>query len=137
MLLPVVTLANDRSESDGFAEIAERFRAAHDSAEIEKVAQLVCWKGVDSKTRRSVERHTASEFGRPLASISFEELPADATLEYQQGGVTYRPNLSPIGYFVVAYVADPANPMAAISTRYLLGHKSGGLHIATAAPVVP
>jgi hypothetical protein len=133
---PALAYAGEDASPDGFRDFAALFRAAHDSSDIGKISELICWNAVDAQTRASVERHTASEFGRPISSISFEGLPEDENLEYQQGGVTYRPNLSPIGYLVVRYVANPSNPTAATATRYLLGRKAGMLRIATAAPFV-
>jgi hypothetical protein len=73
--------------------------------------------------------------GRPISEISFEQLPEDATLEYEHGGVRYRPNLLPIGHLIVRFEANPAEPTAATATHYLIGRKAGELRITTAAPV--
>jgi hypothetical protein len=132
---PLVALAAQNGEPTGFRELAAQFRAAHDSGHVGKISQVVCWDRVDARTRAAVERHIASEFGRPISSISFDPLPQDADLEYEQAGVTYRPNLTPLGYLVVRYASDPAQPTAATAARFLLGRKSGELRITTAAPV--
>ena len=134
LTLPALAFASEGSEPNDFRELAALFRTAHDSGDFEKISGLVCWDRVDARTRAAVERHTASEFGRPISSVSFEKLPEDAGLEYQQDGVTYRPNLSPIGYLVIRYAPSQSDPSAATATRYLLGRKAGKLRIATAAP---
>jgi len=133
---PALAHAGEDVEPSGFRDFAAQFRAAHDSGDIARISELVCWDRVDAGTRASVERHAASELGRPTSSMSFEKLPEGADLEYQQGGVTYRPNLPPIGFLVVHYVVDRSSPTAATATRYLLGRQAGELRIATAAPAV-
>jgi len=135
LALPAVAIAAEQAEPEGFRELAVLFRAAHDSSDFDGVSKLICWDRVDGPAKASVERHTASEFGRPISEISFEQLPEGETLEYEYGGVRYRPNLSPIGYLVVRFGANPADPTAATATRYLIGHKAGKLRITTAAPV--
>ena len=134
LFLPVLASAEGEATPLGFNELAELFRAGHDSADFEKIAELICWDNVVADARASLERHTASEFGRPISSMSFEALTGDAVLEYEQAGVTYRPNLAPIGYLVVRYPPKPNDPTAATATHYLIGRKAGSLRIATAAP---
>ena len=135
LFLPALAPARGDAEPKDFREFAVLFRAAHDSSDFGKISELVCWDRVNDEARASFRRHTASEFGRPISSISFERLPEDAMLEYEQGGVTYRPNLSPIGYLVVRYTPKPSEPTAATATHYLIGRKAGSLRITTAAPV--
>lgn len=137
LALPAVAIAAEPAEPEGFRELAALFRAAHDSSDFDGISKLICWDRVDAPARASVQRHTMSEFGRPISEISFEQLGEDATLEYEYGGVRYRPNLSPIGYLVVRFEANPSDPTAATSTRYLIGLKAGKLRITTAAPVEP
>jgi hypothetical protein len=134
LCVPALTYAGEDATPNGFSDFAVLFLAAHDSSDIGGISELVDWDRVDDRTRASVERHTASEFGRPISSISFEGLQENENLEYQQAGVTYRPNLSPIGYLIVRYAANPSNPTAATSTSYLLGRKARKLRITTAAP---
>jgi hypothetical protein len=129
-------IANEGTEPDDFGDFSVSFRAAHDSADIRKISELVCWDRVDARTRASLERHTASEFGRSISSIEFEGIPESEMLEYEQGGVIYRPNLSPLGFIVVRYAANPSNPTAATESRFLLGRQAGELRITTAAPSV-
>ena len=135
LALPAVAIAAENAEPEGFRELATLFRAAHDSSDFEMVTELICWDRVDGAAKASVERHTASEFGRPISGILFEQLPEDAILEYEHGGVRYRPNLTPIGYLVVRFEPNPSEPTAATATRYLIGRKAGELRITTAAPV--
>jgi hypothetical protein len=135
LALPAIAMAAENAEPEGFRELAALFRAAHDSSDFDRVSKLICWDRVDGAAMASLERHTASEFGRPISEIVFEQLPEDATLEYEQGGVRYRPNLSPIGHLVVRFEANPSDPTAATATHYLIGRKAGKLRITTAAPV--
>ena len=135
LAVPLVAFAGDDGPPAGFEEFATQFRTAHDASSIEQFARLVYWERVDAQTRGSVERQSAKEFGRAIMSISFEPLPGGATLEYERAGVTYRPNLPPLGQLVVLYAPRSERPTVATSTRYLLGRESGKLRIATAAPV--
>lgn len=130
LCIPALAHADKDADPTDFKSFAKLFHAAHDSTSIEEISDLICWDRVDEQTRASIERHTTSEFGRPISSISFESLSEDENLEYAQDGIVYRPNLSPIGYLVVRYVAEPSNPTAATATRYLLGRKAGKLRIA-------
>jgi hypothetical protein len=135
LLLPALATASGEAEPTGFRELAALYRIGHESGDFRKISELICWDRVDAQTRSSLQRNTVSEFGRPISSISFEQLPEDAFLEYEQGGVTYRPNLSPIGHLVVRYPPKPSDPGAATASHYLIGRKAGVLRITTAAPV--
>ena len=135
LFVSALATAAEVVEPADFREFASQFRKAHDSGDFGKISELICWDRVDAAARASLDRNTSMEFGRPISSISFETLPEDATLEYEQGGVTYRPNLTPIGYLVVRYAPKESDPTAATAMHYLLGRKVDKLRIATAAPI--
>jgi hypothetical protein len=119
----------------GFEELATAFRAAQRSGDVQEFKKLICWDGVDGPTRASVLGAFQEDLGGTIADISFEPMSSEDHLQYELHGVTYRPNLEPIGWLVVRFdwVGVAAKP-SATRTQYLLGRKDGRLLIATAAP---
>ncbi|MFQ5904636.1 MAG: hypothetical protein ACE5JO_13205 [Candidatus Binatia bacterium] len=91
---------------------------------------------MDERTRKSFERHTQADFGLAIREIVFEELSEDKVLEYTLGGITYRPNLRPMGRMRVKFSpAKGTGQIRATSTSYLVGIKDGTYLIVLAAPV--
>ena len=127
-------LAGQASAPAGFGPLAEAYRAAHESGSVERLSALVCWDRVDAVTRASVNQVLTSELGRPVAAVDFEPLLSDTVLEYQFGGVVYRPNLVPVGFIVIRFAANQSTDEVATTMRLLIGRKGGDLLIATGAP---
>ena len=120
-----------------FQELAAQFQIAHQNHDVDALRRLVYWNGVDEITGKSFERHTQADFGLAIREIVFEELSKDEVLEYTLGGVTYRPNLKPVGRMRVKF--SPAKGTGQIrptSTSYLVGIKDRTYLIVSAAPVV-
>ena len=113
----------------------DAFRRAHESRDAEAILRLVYWQGTDGETRKSVEEGVAADFGLPIKSIRMESLAADDKLEYTRSGVTYRPNLAPVGKMRVEFEPPAGGQLTAQSSGYLIGVKDGAYFIATAAPV--
>jgi hypothetical protein len=135
LVAAAVMLGAAPAEPAGFAELAAAFRAAHQAGDIQAFKKIICWDGVDGPTRASVLGSIQEDFGGSIEKISFDPLKPDDPLEYELHGVTYRPNLQPIGWLVVQFhwVGVAARP-SATRTQYLVGRKDGHLLIASAAP---
>ena len=129
-------LAAQAGEPAGFGQLAEAYRTAHESGNVERLSALVCWDRVDALTRTSVNQVLRSRLDRPVAAVEFEPITADTVLEYEFGGVVYRPNLAPVGFLVVRFAADESTGDVATQLRFLIGRKDGVLLIATGAPEV-
>ena len=135
LFIPTIAFAGAAKEPEGFRDFAFQFRSAHEAGDFSKVSELICWDRVDADAKASFERHTSREFGRSISSVSFEALSEDSMLEYEQNGITYRPNLDPIGFLVVRYPTQELDSTAATAMHFMLGRKEGKLRIITAAPV--
>ncbi len=132
MLLATAPAAADPA---GFGELSKAFRAAHEAADIDALSRLVCWEGVDQRTRESVRRHASDDFGTRIERFEFQPVSDSDVLEYELGGVLYRPNLEPIGWLVVHFaVGPPSGAVQVTNSKYLVGRKADTLRITTAAP---
>lgn len=124
------------SSPASFQELAAQFEIAHQNQDIDALRRFVYWNGVDETTRKSFERHTQADFGLAIREIVFEKLLKDKVLEYTLGGITYRPNLRPIGRMRVKFLpAKGTGQIRPTSTSYLVGIKDGTYLIVLAAPV--
>jgi hypothetical protein len=115
----------------------ELFRQAHEKRDVEAVYRLVYSEGVDAKTRESFTNGVSADFGLPVKRIFIEQLAEDEKLEYTLSGVTYRPNLKPIGRMRVEFAAPPDGQPAVQTSGYLIGVKDGSHFVVTATPVHP
>lgn len=133
-----VQTASQTASSRSTEQLMELFKQAHEKRDIEVIRQLVYWDGVDAKTRETVEKSISADFGLSVKRIFIEQLPKDEKLEYTQGGVTYRPNLVPIGSMRVEFAAPPEGQEGAQTTGsgYLVGVKDKKHFIVTAVPAV-
>ena len=127
-------LAGQAGEPEGFDQLAAAYRAAHESGSVERLSALVCWDRVDAVTRSSVIQVLRSEVDRPVTAVEFEPITSDTVLEYELGGVVYRPNLAPLGFLVIRFAADASTGDVATALRFLIGRKGSVLLIATGAP---
>lgn len=132
----VLLLAASAADPPGFSKLASAFRAAHASGDVQRIAQLVCWDRVEPSTRVAVLHAAEEDMAGSIADIRFAPLDSRDKLQYELHGVTYRPNIRPVGWLVVRFTwLGVAGHPAVSRTQYLIGRKDGRLLIATAAPV--
>lgn len=123
------------AQSRSAQQLIDSFKQAHENRDMEAIRRLVYWEGVDDETRQSVESGISSDFGLPVKRIFIEELSKDEKPEYKLRGVTYRPNLEPVGRMRIEFTSPPGGQTTTESSAYLIGVKDGSHFIATAAPV--
>lgn len=120
----------------GFSDLASAFRAAHDSGDVREVAKLICWDGVQPATRTALLHSAEEDLGGNIADIQFAPLDSRRHLEYQLHGITYRPNLEPVGWLVVTFTwLGVGNRPRVSRTQYLIGRQGNRLLITAAKPV--
>ena len=121
--------------ADGAAstqELRELYKSYFGQKDEQKLATLAYWKGVTQDDREGFHRSLRQDLRFSLESVEFEPLNLDGTFEYTRGGVTYAPNLKPIGRLVARYQTQ--GNVTNLSTSYLVGKKDGRYYIALAIP---
>ena len=115
--------------------LADAFREAHEDSDLVALSRLVYWEQVDARTRSSFEKQSSADFGLEISDLVVEPVDPDMKLEYTLEGVTYRPNLDPVGRLRVEFEPGEADGMPTTrSTSYLFGTRDGVYWIATSAP---
>ena len=109
------------------------YSQAHDRKDVAALMKLVYWAGVEEDLRGAVERSFAANVLFKPAAVLIEPLGPGEMTEYARGGVTYRPNLKPVGKLTVKFEKSADGPTA---TGYLVGINEGVYFITTAAPVL-
>ena len=93
------------------------------------------WDGTTVDEREPVRKSIERDFANDVLDVRIEPMKAGQILQYELKGVTYRPNLEPLGNLVVEFERT-GDRVQATSTSYLFGKKDGTFMIATAAAVV-
>jgi len=125
--------ASQSASSRSAQQLMDLFKQAHEKRDMEAIRRLVYWEGVDAKTREIVESGISGDFGLPVKRTFMEKLSEDEKLQYTMGGVTYQPNLNPIGRMRVEFAPPPEGQATTQTSGYLIGVKDGKHYIATAA----
>ena len=121
--------------ADGAAstqELRERYKSYFGQKDEQKLATLAYWKGVTQDDREGFYRSLRHDLQFRLESVEFEPLSVGGPFEYTREGVTYAPNLKPVGRLVARYRTQ--GNVSNLSTSYLVGKKDGRYYIALAAP---
>ncbi len=113
------------------ADFNEQFRKAFESEDSDAVLRFWCWDGCTREDRADVGKEVEKNFPYAVRGVSIRALAMNEILEYEHNGVTYRPNLLPLGKVVVNF--EP-NADGITSTSYLMGRKNGILYVASAVP---
>jgi hypothetical protein len=118
---------SDRS----YDRLVEDYRVAHSLRNPARLEALVCWDGVPENMQRAFMGHLKKTFVKKLKAIHLEEISEGFPLEYERGGLRYRPNRKALAQLVLTFETK-----GEISrTRLLVGEKEGRKLIVTAAPV--
>ena len=116
--------------------LADAFQEAHEDADIVALSRLVYWDQVDERTRASFEKHSSADFGLEIAELAWEPVDSGMKLEYTLEGVTYRPNLEPVGRLRIQFEPGEAGGLPTTrSASYLFGIRDGVYWIASSAPL--
>ena len=116
-------------------EFVVKFRAALEKRDVDAILGFWCWDGTKEKDRLPIRRSVEADFANTIVDVRVEPMKDGQLLQYTLKGITYRPNLKPLGNLVVEF-EKTGSAVQATSTSYLLGQKNGTYLIATAAAVV-
>ncbi len=114
-------------------ELADAFVQASEVGDTVLFSHLVYWEGVDSLHRDVFWRAVSDDFGRPVDSAWVGDLDPSEKLEYELGGVVYRPSLRPKGRLHLHF-GDTA---MVYETSYLVGVDNGRWLVTLVSPVEP
>lgn len=121
--------ANGAASTTELQQLYSRYFQQKDE---QKLATLVCWKGVEPRDRDGFFRSLRNDLKHRLQNVKFVPLDTGVKLEYTLNGVTYIPVLPAIGRMVASY-KDEGN-VKHLSTSYLVGVKDGKYYIDLATP---
>jgi len=106
-------------------------RAVSDTRDFERFKELVYWKGAGKIKRRVVRFRVRSGFGRPIKSITFEELKPSDLAGLEQYKHRMQLNMPVSHRLRVIYDEPPlANTDTPPSTVFLVGQLDGAYRIA-------
>ncbi len=121
--------------------LTQLFHQFSGQSDQEKVFRLVCWDRVSDDDRTAFKRSLEVDFKERIKRVEVTALGDGESLEYTQGGITYRPNLDVVGRLVVTFAPrtpeqgeDGSYTVPPSQTSYLVGEKGGRYYIALAAP---
>lgn len=111
-------------------QLAENYAKHHRAGNHDALLDLFCWEGVDDLVKEAVAGSVRDDLEQPLVDVQFKPLDEQDTLEYEQNGVRYRPNLPIIGKLQVGYKLQDETRIG--KTTYLIGRDGEQLLLATA-----
>lgn len=111
-------------------KLAESYAKHHRAGNHDALLDLFCWEGVDDLVKEAVAGSVRDDLEQPLVDVQFKPLGEQETLEYEQNGVRYRPNLPIVGKLQVGYKLQDETRIG--TTTYLIGRDGEQLLLATA-----
>lgn len=111
-----------------------RYQAAHEAGDVDAAMRLVCWDGVDKKTKSFFRKNFETDFQAKFTSARLEPPAKGQWPDYEQNGVRYTTNLDVVASLMVEMVQIVKSTSAPSTTSYPVGLKEGRYCITTATP---
>lgn len=138
MVAPTLLRAQAGSDSPprSAEALAERYRQAHASKDVEAIKRLFYWGSATDQTRTAVASYIAHDVAHPIRGVSVRALEASDRLEYTIDGVVYRMTLRPTSKLVIDFLPRKEGRLTYNSeqTSYFIGARNEEYWLATAEP---
>jgi hypothetical protein len=121
------------------AELAARYRQAHDTKDIDAIAQLFFWGASTSKNRELVMSFIMQDVAHAIRGVSVKPIDSTDLTRYTQNGVSYQTTLAPTAKLVIDFLPreEGGRKYTSEQTSYFIGVRNGEYWLATAEPVKP
>jgi hypothetical protein len=126
-ILMIATSAFGFGKSD---ILIQRYRGAHDAADLEALKQLVFWEGATESTIELITARLQEGIKLPIKEVIFRPLKESMSFDTQG----YKTNLEPIGRLAIT-LEDRSAEKKLVSKTFMVGEKDGQFLITVARPL--